>query len=488
VTLLAGRYELRDALGTGAMGRVLVANDRVLGRDVAVKLLGGAPDEVTRERFLREARAAARLHHPNAVAVYDTGEDDGQPYIVMELVRGGSLADLLRREGQLEIDTAVAITLGVLEGLAAAHAAGMIHRDVKPANVLLPSEGGVKLSDFGIAKAVDEAAPALTATGSVLGTPTYLAPELVGGHPPSPASDVYSVGCLLYAMLAGDPPFIQGDPLAIAYAHRHDPVPPIDTHRPDLPEDLTAVLDRALTKDPEQRYTTAEEMRTALVAGPEAVPAAGAGAAAATAALPADRTAVLPDEGADTRALDPTASTPAPATATPTVTAPPAAPRPPTGRTRWVGPAVVVLGLLAAGLLLWWLLGGLGAGPDGLDDDAPTDADTEVDAPEEAEPETEADPPATDETPSGDTESPADEAPGQQETDEEAPADPPADAPTDEPPADAPPTDAPPEETPPGGEPTDGGADSASDGPADADRDTPTETQSGSTPAAPSGA
>ena len=310
MTVLAGRYELGDQLGAGGMARVVAAHDLVLDRPVAVKLLAGVPDPVARQRFLREARAAARLRSRNVVAVYDTGEDDGQPYIVMELVSGGSLADRLRTCTRMEIGEALAITAGVLRALGAAHAAGMVHRDVKPANVLLSEDGGVKLGDFGIAKAFDDLSQGLTATGSVLGTPSYLAPELIAGDAPSPPSDVYSVGCLLYAQLAGHPPFPEGDALSVAYAHRHTAVPPIESERPDVSPALAEVVRRALEKDPARRFPDAASMSAALPTAPEPAPdttvplAAASTVALATSPPAADRPPDHPAPDADARATD----------------------------------------------------------------------------------------------------------------------------------------------------------------------------------------
>jgi eukaryotic-like serine/threonine-protein kinase len=300
--VIADRYELGRELGSGGMARVVAARDRLLDREVAVKLLTVPPDPAARERFLREARAAARLRHPRVVGVHDTGEHAGQPFLVMELVEGETLGELLAREGPREPEEAVALTLGVLEALAHAHREGLIHRDIKPDNVLLPREGGVKLADFGIAKAMDEATAGLTATGAVMGTAAYLAPELVEGAAPSPASDVYSVGCLLYALLAGRPPFTGESALAIAYAQRHTPVPPIADQRPDVPTDLQAVLAGALEKHPGERYPDAEAMRAALLGEGTSVPAATVPLAAPIpgAAIAQDRTAVLGGDGSAT--------------------------------------------------------------------------------------------------------------------------------------------------------------------------------------------
>jgi eukaryotic-like serine/threonine-protein kinase len=364
--VLADRYELGAPLGAGGMARVVAAHDRVLDREVAVKLLRETLDPMARERFIREARSAARLRHPAAVLVYDAGEHGGQPYIVMELVEGETLGDLLDREGPLDLEDAIAITVGVLEVLAAAHAQGLIHRDIKPGNVLLPSTGGVKLADFGIAKAMDEVTAGLTTTGAVMGTASYLAPELVEGGKSSPASDVYSVGCLLYALLSGRPPFTGESAVAVAYAQRHTPVPPIETFRPEVPTDLRAVLGRALAKDPADRYQDADAMRSELLAGPAALPAAPP-AAAPTAVLAPDRTEVLRTDAPAKQHAD----------------------------RAWTGAALarVLAVVLVLGLLGWWVADRLGA------DEDPPAAPVAGDPPDGAEPDAAdapVDPPAAD--------------------------------------------------------------------------------------------
>jgi eukaryotic-like serine/threonine-protein kinase len=276
-TRLVDRYELGRELGRGGMAKVVAAHDLETGYPVAVKLLTAVADPVARARFLREARNAARIRHPAAVAVYESGEADGQPYIVMELLRGRTLGEQLRRVGPLTVPDAVRVTRRVLAALGVAHDVGVVHRDITPANVFLLDEGGVKLGDFGIAKALDDSSSHLTATGAVMGTPTYLAPELIGGGGASPASDLYGVGCLLYAELAGRPPFHEGGPVAVAYAHRHQPIPPVARHRPELPQELVDVVDRALAKVPDERFPDAPAMKTALEAVPRIDPAADRG-------------------------------------------------------------------------------------------------------------------------------------------------------------------------------------------------------------------
>lgn len=270
--VLADRYELGALLGAGGMARVLRGHDRVLNRAVAVKVLDGhRADAGLRERFLREARAAASLSHPNAVAVYDTGVDGEDAYIVMELVEGRTLADVLRARGQLEPERATAIAEAVLDALAAAHARGLIHRDVKPGNILLPDDGGVKLSDFGIAKSVLDAEAGLTATGQLLGTPQYLSPEQIDGRPATPRSDLYALGVVLYEMLTGQPPFARDTPLATAVAHQRARPEPVDALAPGVSPGVAAVVHRALEKQPERRYADARQMRAALLSAPPTV-------------------------------------------------------------------------------------------------------------------------------------------------------------------------------------------------------------------------
>jgi eukaryotic-like serine/threonine-protein kinase len=270
VDVLAGRYELAEPLGAGGMAHVTAAYDRLLDRRVAVKLIRDelVGDVASRERLLREARAAAGLHHPNTVAVFDVGEDGGRPFIVMELVEGETLADRLARVGALPPDEAVRIAGAVLEGLAAAHDRGLVHRDVKPSNILLPVAGGVKLADFGIAKELSALTTGLTATGSVLGTPRYLAPEQAAGGDAGPASDLYALGAVLYECLAGRAPFEGDNPLAVALAHQQEAVPSLVARAPGVPPALEVAVERALAKRPEDRHGDAREMHAALKRAP----------------------------------------------------------------------------------------------------------------------------------------------------------------------------------------------------------------------------
>ncbi|HEX6312489.1 MAG TPA: protein kinase [Acidimicrobiia bacterium] len=282
------RYELRARLGVGGMAEVFAGYDRRLDRVVALKLLKtDLPDPRARERFEHEARAAAAFVHPNAVTVYDVGDGGGRPFLVMELVDGSDLATLLATRGALPVGQAMRVADQMLAALGAAHGRGLVHRDVKPANVLLARDGTVKLADFGIAKATADATAGLTLTGQVMGTPRYLAPEQAAGTGATHRSDLYAAGVVLYEMVAGEPPFTGDTPMALALAHQQAPVPPLAARRPEVPAALVATIGRALEKDPERRFPDADAMRAALRGAP-----APETAAALTA--PVTRTAVLP--------------------------------------------------------------------------------------------------------------------------------------------------------------------------------------------------
>jgi tRNA A-37 threonylcarbamoyl transferase component Bud32 len=284
--ILDDRYRLGSLLGVGGMAKVYLADDRVLERQVAVKVLSPpyAQDPMFVERFRREARAAARLSHPNIVAVFDSGSDAGEHYLVMEYVAGQSLAELLHRQGRLTPRRAAELAVEVCAALAAAHAQGLVHRDVKPANVLVDADGRVKVADFGIVKAA--ATATLTGTGTVLGTAAYLSPEQAQGGPVDARSDLYSLGCLLYELLCGTPPFGSGadsPPVAVATRHLHQPPEPPSAHNPQVDAGLDAVVLTALAKEPAQRYQSAVELQDALervlagdavAAGPVGSPAA----------------------------------------------------------------------------------------------------------------------------------------------------------------------------------------------------------------------
>ncbi|WP_432984146.1 protein kinase domain-containing protein [Dactylosporangium sp. CA-233914] len=262
------RYELRSVIGRGGMADVWLAVDGRLGRPVAVKMLhdDGGADPSLAERFKREAHTAARLSHPSIVAVYDVGVDDRTPYLVMELVQGHSLADELAT-GPLDPQRAVRIAEQVCDALAAAHDAGVVHRDVKPANILIGDEGGVKVCDFGIARITDRAQTALTAPATVIGTSSYMAPEQVLGQPVDARTDLYALGCVLYAMLAGRPPFIADSPVQIAWQQVHRAAVPVTVLRPGLPPRLAGLVGALLAKRATDRPASAAQVRAALAGG-----------------------------------------------------------------------------------------------------------------------------------------------------------------------------------------------------------------------------
>ncbi len=275
---VGGRYELGDLLGRGGMAEVRHAIDRRLGRAVAVKQLRTdlATDPTFQARFRREAQSAAGLNHPTIVAVYDTGEETDPvtgvsiPYIVMELVEGPTLRDILRDGRKILPERALELASGVLDALSYSHKAGIIHRDIKPANVMLTPSGGVKVMDFGIARAVADTSATMTQTAAVIGTAQYLSPEQARGETVDARSDIYSAGCLLYELLVGRPPFTGESPVSVAYQHvREAPVPPSQLD-PEITGEVEAVTLKALAKDPADRYQSAREMKvdiTRVLAG-----------------------------------------------------------------------------------------------------------------------------------------------------------------------------------------------------------------------------
>jgi eukaryotic-like serine/threonine-protein kinase len=294
--LLSNRYRVEAFLGQGGMARVHRGTDLVLGRTIAVKILAEhmARDPQAVRRFRREAQAAAGLSHPGIVGVYDTGSDGDVHYIVMEFVTGQTLADVLQGRGALAPGQAVGIASAVASALGHAHRKGIVHRDVKPANVMITPSGAVKVMDFGIARAVDS--DTLTQTAAILGTATYFAPEQARGEPVDSRSDIYALGVVLYEMLTGRPPFVADSPVAVAYLHvREEPTPP-SRLKPEIGSGLEAAVLRALAKNRSARYQTAEELVSDLERG-RTSRASGVSAAVAahpTEASPAERTAVLP--------------------------------------------------------------------------------------------------------------------------------------------------------------------------------------------------
>ena len=265
------RYRLGDVIGTGGMSEVYRATDSLLGRDVAIKMLRPemARDVNFRERFRKEAQNSGRLNHPNIVAVYDTGEadEDGMaiPYIVMELVHGRTLRDLVREDGPLSPREAAQVLIPVAHALQASHDAGIIHRDVKPANIMITNTGQVKVMDFGIARALDDSTSAMTQTSAVIGTAQYLSPEQAQGKPADARSDVYALGCVLYESVTGHAPFEGETPFAVAYQHvQEEPNAPSESLDPDslTPTErvnLDAVVLTSMAKDPMDRYQSAQE-------------------------------------------------------------------------------------------------------------------------------------------------------------------------------------------------------------------------------------
>ena len=251
--LLAGRYELGDLIGRGGMGVVYRATDKLLGRVVAVKLLPDdrAEDPMFVTRFEREALSAAALNHPNIVSVFDTGRDGGTHFIVMEYVEGANLATLVRRRGRLPPAEAADIAAQVASAIAAAHRAGIVHRDIKPANLMLDSHGTVKVLDFGIARA--SAGTTLTQPALVLGSAPYLAPEVVRGERADERSDIYSLGCVIYELVAGEPPFTGENPASILHQHNARQPRPLADIDPAVPAAFDRLVMRMLAKDPDER-------------------------------------------------------------------------------------------------------------------------------------------------------------------------------------------------------------------------------------------
>lgn len=352
--LLQGRYELSEVIGRGGMAEVWRGKDRRLGRDIAVKRLRAdlASDETFQARFRREAQSAAGLNHPNIVAVYDTGEEIDEtsgvalPYIVMELVEGHTLREILRDGRKILPEKALEFTGGILDALNYSHRAGIIHRDIKPGNVMITKGGQVKVMDFGIARAVADTQATMTQTAAVIGTAQYLSPEQARGETVDNRSDIYSTGCLLYELLTGRPPFQGDSPVSVAYQHvRELPTPPSELDD-EITGDMDKIVLKSLAKDPNNRYQTAREMRDdiiRLLAGEDV-----------TAIVPAG----LIDEQATSSAVTPAVSTPDDTTSSAAVSDP--LPEPDkgmsTGTKILIGLLIALL--IGAGFGIWRLVSG----------------------------------------------------------------------------------------------------------------------------------
>lgn len=272
---LAGRYEVRSMIGRGGMAQVHLGFDTRLSRVVAIKMLRTdlARDSIFQTRFRREAQAAASLNHPNIVAVYDTGEEDvttpdgstvSVPYIVMEYVEGHTVRDLLAGGAPVPIDEAVEIISGVLSALEYSHVHGLVHRDIKPGNIMLTNIGKIKVMDFGIARALTDSQATMTQTNAVVGTAQYLSPEQAHGDPVDARSDIYSTGCVLFELLTGQPPFKGDSAVAVAYQHVSEIPPKPSSITSDVPDSIDRVVLKALAKNRDDRYSSAEEMRADL--------------------------------------------------------------------------------------------------------------------------------------------------------------------------------------------------------------------------------
>jgi serine/threonine-protein kinase len=292
--LIAGRFELEEQIGSGGMARVYRARDRQLGRRVAIKILDDryAADPQHLERFRHEARAVARLGHPNIVTVIDRGESDGRQYIVFEYVAGENLKELVRREGPLPVRRALELAIEVARALAYAHAHGVVHRDVKPQNVLL-RDGSAQVTDFGIARTegLGTTMGDGTTAGTILGTGDYISPEQARGQPADERSDVYSLGAMLFELLTGHVPFPADSAVAAATRHVTDPVPDVLAERPDVPVRLANAVEEAMAKDPADRFASMDDMLSALLAARADLPGPEA---AATMILPAVKEAPPP--------------------------------------------------------------------------------------------------------------------------------------------------------------------------------------------------
>ena len=351
-TVFDGRYRIIRKLGAGGMADVYLAEDQELGRNVAIKILNDrhAADDSFIERFRREAKNAAGLSHPNIVSIYDRGEAEGTYYIAMEYLEGRSLKELIVSRGPAPIKVSIDYARQILAALAAAHRRGIVHRDIKPHNVLVNPEGRLKVTDFGIARS---GASQMTEVGSIIGTAQYLSPEQARGAPVDQTSDLYSVGVVLYEMLTGQVPFTGDTPLEIAMKHLSEVPKPPSELRPEVPHDLDLIVLRALAKDPAERYQSAEEMDADLARVAEGLPVDPDTETAATAVL----------SGSGLIAAAPTSVITRPTQVAPTRPAPPGS-TPPAGYYGYEGPprrrrpvwpwVLSVLLLIAAGAAAWF--------------------------------------------------------------------------------------------------------------------------------------
>jgi serine/threonine protein kinase len=310
-TVIANRYELGERLGYGGMSTVQVALDRRLERQVAVKLLAEhlAQDSQFVSRFRREALSAAQLVHPNIVQVFDFGLDEasGRHYIVMEYIHGRSGAEILREETRLGVTDTLELVDGACRGLAHAHRMGVIHRDVKPGNILCSDDGAVKLADFGIAKAMADPTSQITQVGSVLGTAAYLAPEQAGGEEVGPPADLYGIGVVTYQLISGRLPYDANSLTELALMQQSEYPARLDEVAPDTPEALAIAVQRALALDPAERYASADEMRRALQDGARGIAPEGGEPTAATSMLAPQEPTAATRAASGSRRLEPQA-------------------------------------------------------------------------------------------------------------------------------------------------------------------------------------
>jgi beta-lactam-binding protein with PASTA domain/tRNA A-37 threonylcarbamoyl transferase component Bud32 len=365
-TLFDGRYRILRKLGSGGMANVYLAEDEELGRRVAVKILNDryANDDLFIERFRREAKSAAGLSHPNIVSIYDRGQAEGTYYIAMEVIEGRSLKELIMTRGALPIGTAIAYAKQLLEALRFAHRHGIIHRDIKPHNVLVSAdqhakahEPRLKVTDFGIAR---HGASQMTEAGSIMGTAQYLSPEQARGAPVAAASDLYSAGVVLYEMLTGKVPFTGDSAIEIAMKHVNDLPSPPSALRPEIPVELDQIVLRALAKDPEERYQGAEEFIEDLERVEAGLPISRATSTAATALLAGAAGGLAAGESTELLAEGPTRVVAPPPPRPSAPRRPPDYPpasrydEPPRKRRRWVPWLLVALLIAAAVLAGWW--------------------------------------------------------------------------------------------------------------------------------------